>query len=102
MYGFGTHGTDIVGYTFSADNYCRDCIVDAVTSRPEYDGWVVAPEVRMSVEDNLSEIAAAFGVNREDERSFDSGDFPKVIFGSQIEDTTERCGGCGEPLIDNS
>ena len=92
------HATDIVGYTFCADNLCPACTVAAVTSDSRYDGWALAPGVRMSAEDNLSEIAAAFGIKRDDESSYDSGDFPKVIFASMAEDD-ETCGNCGEELI---
>jgi hypothetical protein len=92
------HATDIVGYTFCADNLCAACTVAAVAADPRYDGWALAPGVRMSAEDNLIQIAAAFGVNRDDESSFDSGDFPKVIFASMAEDS-ETCGNCGTELI---
>lgn len=94
-------GADIVGYTFDADIYCPDHIIEALPTGEggAYDGWALASGVRMSTEDNLKEIAAAFGIEREDEATFDSGDFPKVIFASQLEDD-ERCGVCHEPLID--
>lgn len=92
--------TDIVAYTFQADTYCPDCIIDQLPTGPDqaFDGWAVAPSVRMSVEDNLTEIAAAFQIDRFDESSFDSGDFPKVVFDSQVE-FTEYCGSCGSELI---
>lgn len=96
---YGTHATDIVGYMFTADVYCSDCIIDVVTCQPQFYGWALAEGVQMSTEDNLSEIAAAFSIDRMDEGSFDSGEFPKVIFGSQVESDEERCGACEEPLI---
>lgn len=86
--------SDIVGYMFNADIYCPAHIGDPVGDR--YDGWRLAEGVRMSAEDNLDEIAAAFGIDREDETSFDSEDFPKVIFRDQAEG--HSCGICGEPL----
>lgn len=55
-------------------------------------------------------MAERFGIDRADERSFDSGDFPKVIFGNQVHDgchadngyepgqCADRCGGCGQHL----
>jgi hypothetical protein len=97
---YWVHAADIVGYTYSADIYCPDCIVAALpTGDGEvFDGWKLADGVRMSVEDNLNEIAGAFGINRDDESSFDSGDFPKVIFASMAEDA-ETCGACGGDLI---
>jgi hypothetical protein len=47
-----------------------------------------------SVEDNLDEIASdpSYPINRNDEHSFDSDVFPKVVFSSQLEDN--YCGGC--------
>jgi len=90
---------DIVAYTFNADTYCPDCIIDALPTGDgqAFDGWKLAAGVVMTVEDNLAEIAHAFSIDRMDEWSYDSGDFPKVVFESQIEDV-EHCGGCGREL----
>lgn len=89
--------TDIVGYTFRADTYCPEHVLAVLTATPEFEGWALADGVAMSVEDNLDEIAAAFGVNREEEYSFDADEFPKRIFRWQLE-RVEHCGTCGEPL----
>lgn len=95
------HATDIVAYTFNADTYHPWCILDVLPTGPgeAYDGWALAEGFRMSTEDSLSEIAAAFGIDRMDEGSFDSGDFPKVVFAYQVENDDDVCGSCGEPLI---
>lgn len=90
----------IAGYTFQADNYCPWCIIGVLpTGEGEaFDGWAIAGGAPpISVEDNLDEIAAAFSIDRYDEGSYDSDDFPKVIFGT---DTTEDdvCGACGEEI----
>ncbi len=66
----GQKAWDIVGYTFQADNYCPGCIIDQLPTGPG---------------------------QPYDETTFDSGDFPKVIFSSQLEDT-EHCGACGWEL----
>lgn len=90
----------IVGYTFAADNYCPGCVVTQLPTGPgqAYDGWALAAGAApMTVEDNLTEIAEAFGIDRFDERTYDSGEFPKVIFADSVEG--DRCGGCGEFLI---
>lgn len=92
---------EIVGYTFQTDVYCwGDCVIRALpTGEGEpYDGWALADGVRMSTEDNLDELALAFGIDRNDEHSFDSGDFPKVIFADSVQDD-ERCCACGGELI---
>lgn len=82
-----------VGYDFNADHYCLDCIV-AVIFKPNetyaspFGGHTVV--IRNGgngtsrrecncTEHRLDRIAAARGINRMDERSFDSGDFPKAI-----------------------
>lgn len=95
---YGTHATDIVGYSYQADIHCPPCIVDIFRSQ----GRTKVAPTSIGVEAALNHAAQLEGVNREDERSFDSAEFPKVIFGSQVESSDERCGGCGEPLIDNS
>ncbi|WP_301851148.1 hypothetical protein [Rhodococcus pyridinivorans] len=40
----------------------------------------------MAVEDALDQIAASNGIDRMDERTFDTNDFPKVIFVDQLTD----------------
>lgn len=104
MYGYGTKGTDIVGYTFQTDQFHPQCIIDQLPTGEggAFDGWALAEGAApMSVEDNLTEIAAAFQIDRQNEHSFDSDkDFPKVIFASQVESSSELCGACHEPLVD--
>ena len=96
---YGQKARDIVGYTFQAENYCSGCIIDQLPTGPGrmYDGWALAPGVSMPVEANLNEIAYAFGIDRDDETTFDSGDFPKVIFLSQLVGI-EYCEACGWEL----
>jgi hypothetical protein len=100
---------DIVGYQFQADTYCPGCIVGQLPTGPDeaYDGWTLATGVTMTPEDNLTELAAAFNIDREDESTFDPGDFPKVVFRDSAEDypyghdgDAETCGACGGTLID--
>lgn len=94
-----SHATDIAGYTFKTETYCRYCIIDALPTGPgqPYEGWKLAAGVSMPTEENLDEIAAAFQIDRDDESSFDSNDFPKVIFDSQAEET-DVCSVCHEPI----
>ena len=90
---------DIVGYTYKADHYCPSHIVERLPTGPseDFDGWALAHGVTMTAEENLDEIAVAFGIDRGDEASFDSGYFPKVVFRDQTDDDTV-CGVCHEPL----
>jgi len=88
---------EIVGYTFNADVYCPHHIIAALPTGDgePFDGWTTV--VPMSTEDNLSEIAYAFQIDRMDESSFDYGDFPKVIFASDASED-DYCATCGETL----
>jgi hypothetical protein len=67
----------IVGYTYQADVWCPDCIVNELGP--------------------LDEAAEKRGIDAMDEHSYDSGDFPKVIFSAMIEDD-EYCCQCNEVL----
>lgn len=110
--------TDIVGYTYRADQYCPCCIVGQLPTGPggAFDGWGLATGVTMPTEENLSEIAAAFGIDRMNERSFDSDEFPKVVTAEMArsigqgdtvptywetggDDYADRCGNCGKVLV---
>lgn len=93
-------GDDIVAYQYKAALYCARDIVKQLPTAPgePFDGWQLAEGAsRMSTEDDLNEIADAFGINRQDESSFDSGDFPKVVFRDQLGDD-DRCDTCGVEL----
>lgn len=71
---------DIVGYTYKADNYLPETLIELMISN-----GTASPGARgMSAEDVLDQIAATNGIDREDEYSFDTDDFPKVIFVDQI------------------
>lgn len=94
---------DIVGYTYQADQYCTDCIMDQVRADlpEELHGPVDEDggEYPWDAEWFLTQIALHTDIDRMDEHTFDSDDFPKVIFASQVEDT-EHCGNpdCEETL----
>jgi hypothetical protein len=85
----------VVGYAFRGELLCPTCLLDALRTGDgePFDGWALADGVQMTVEDNLSELALSFGVDRYDERTFDSDDFPKVLFSSDADDdASSRCG----------
>lgn len=89
---------EIIAYVYRADIFHPRCIVDTLPTYEggAFDGWRnLTPEP--TVEGELSEIADAFGFDRDDEYSFDSGDFPKVVFG--YEDMSDQyCGHCLDPI----
>lgn len=80
-----TKSFDIVGYDYQADTYCDHCICIALGS-----------DIRkgtLSTEAYLDLVAIARAVDRMNEHSFDSGEFPKVIFADNGE---FECASCGE------
>lgn len=86
---------DIVGYTYQADIYGPECIVGLVARDlgVEHD----TAGAGFTVESALDALASAAAIDRQDERSFDSDDFPKVVFRDQLE-PDDRCGECGRRL----
>jgi hypothetical protein len=93
--------TDIAGYSYAADIYCPAHILPAMGKR-RLPG--------KTVEQSLATYARGAGIDPQDERSYDSGDFPKVIFADGIHDVCtasegyepgqcgDACGICHEPL----
>lgn len=76
-----TNAADIAGYTYRADNYRPETLIDVMIGANE-----LSPAARdMSVEDALDQHAAALAIDRYDEHSFDSSEFPKVIFWGQVD-----------------
>ena len=86
---------DIVAYVYNAEILCRPCmrykaafLNEAIGINSEFVG----------VEKLLDNWAKAAEINREDESSFDSDEFPKVVFLDQIGES-ETCDNCGEEII---
>ena len=86
----------IAAYTFQADIFCSECIVGEIT---DVHGEDVNPCVRdhEDVEGVLDCIAREMSINRMDESSFDSDDFPKVIFSEDVS-IGDICSGCWEVI----
>ncbi len=83
--GFAPH--EVVGYILGAEAYCPTHTITALPTGPgeAFDGWAIAADaVILCPEDNLDEIAWAFGINRRDEQTFDSEDFPKVLLAQDV------------------
>lgn len=83
---------DVVGYTFQAATFCPRCIVPIVEGSIDYPP--VASVSGLSAEGGLGLLAKALHLNRMDESSYDSGDFPKVIFRDQLDDTEMALNTC--------
>lgn len=93
------NSADIVAYTFAGGNYHPQCLRLPTGEGEAFDGWALAASVFMSVEDDLDQVANALQINRRDETTFDSDEFPKVVFLDQVVEG-ECCFRCGEDLIE--
>jgi hypothetical protein len=83
----------IAGYTYKAAQYCPNCIVDKVLNSMGLEGHGLSYDT----EEALERLAISEGIERYDEHTFDSDDFPKVIFSDWIE-PDQHCSACGEEL----
>jgi hypothetical protein len=101
---------DIQGYQFQANTYCADCIGEVVFSQYEEKLYPHAKLMRLSeggeekliyrtlsAEECPNTIANKLRTDREDERSFDSSEFPKVILDA-CQEEHDICGACHEDL----
>lgn len=93
------HATDIVAYTYRAETLCPHCIM----ARFNADG-----RLGDDVEKVLQWHAKLRGIDIFNERTYDSGDFPKVVFADQAhhcEDCKDfeyiTCDHCGEAIIND-
>jgi hypothetical protein len=84
----------IVGYTFSADNYCPSCIVSIYTSHRRYPTCFLP--IGDTVEQQLDVLALLADIDRTDEYSYDSSDFPKPIPKKMVDNAISHvyCGRC--------
>lgn len=85
-----TRATDIAGYTYKTETLCRDCTMQAVSQ----DARVNLP-CGITIETWLDVVAARLGINRYDEREYDSSDFPKVVFTHQLDNLDHFTHDCG-------
>lgn len=83
-YTYGPKAWDIVGYTYAADQYCRGCMWQIAVEWADLPAGLRDEMKSMGTEDALDAAAKFWGIDRQGEDTFDSGDFPKVIFESQI------------------
>ena len=73
---------EIAAYTYRAEVLCPTCLIEAMISAGD-----ASPAARdMPTEDVLDQRAGANAINPDDETSFDSDEFPKVVFLDQLPD----------------
>lgn len=87
----------IVGYTYTADIYCPDCIGKQLSANyPDaLQSWRFD---YVTTESDLNRAANLLELERMDEHTFDSDQFPKVIFADS--ECGEHCGNCHKPLVE--
>lgn len=102
----------INAYVFQADIVCCDCIAEWAEKELKEEGYTPS-DIESVVRDKgpaydvgflayrssalLDELSTVWQINVEDEYSYDSDDFPKVVFADQIEGK-EYCGTCHEEI----
>lgn len=90
----GRKAWDIAGYTYNAETLCQPCTRRIAAFANEANGRNAE---FVGIEDLLDQWAVDDLIVREDEHSFDSDDFPKVVLVSSLLDG-ETCDKCGEEL----
>lgn len=76
------HFAPPVGYTFRAEIYPADKILDVIELGLPV---IISPfDRRVAIEERLKNLADALGIDYGDERSYDSNDFPKPVFEEQL------------------
>lgn len=83
----------VVGYQFRAAEYCPEHGVKALLAHEGLEGHGLS----YIPEEALDLMARFRGLERMDEATFDSDDFPKVIFASDTEGES-HCETCGAEL----
>jgi len=73
---------EIAAYTYRAETHCPACVIETMIT----DGDASPAARDMPTEDVLDQCAAASAIDRADESSFDSDEFPKVVFLHQVHD----------------
>lgn len=86
-----TGSTKIAAYFYGEKPLCSSCVRDIVI--PYY----LVHNTNRSTESILSEVAQEHGINRNDEASFHSHEFPKPILKPDLIDG-EKCFVCGRTL----
>lgn len=95
--------TDVVAFTYRADTYHPECVLHLVKADYPLDyplASTIAPGD--DAESILSTVARSMKLDTQNEYTFDSDVFPKVVFASQVESAAETCGFCGVPIIPNN
>lgn len=89
------NAAEIAGYTFDAELFHPNCLISVLVLNRE----LSPAALDMGNERALDQHAAANGIDRADESSFDSSEFPKVVFVDQVDADEDICAHCADYLI---
>lgn len=94
-----THSSSIAAYMYAAELVCPDCITVIATEQIEkLDEGASARGTCDGFPDQLvARWARRANIDINDEHSYDSDTFPKVVFADQV-DEGETCARCHEEL----
>lgn len=84
----------VVGYVWRAETFCPKCLRRKLFT----EGKISMKEKSLPPEDLLDIKAEELGIDRNDEWSFDSDNFPKVIFATDVEFDDDICGSCDKTV----
>jgi hypothetical protein len=84
----------VVGYAYMAAFWCPKCLRDELYLQKK----VQREHKKLPPEEILDLIAFHNGINRQDEYSFDSYSFPKVVFATDVEFGEDFCTNCGKMI----
>jgi hypothetical protein len=84
---------EVAAYTYRTEVYCPACLITRMIAA----GDASPAAGDLPAEDVLDQCAEAAALHRTDEASFDSSEFPKVVFLDQVRDA-DTCGYCHAPL----
>jgi hypothetical protein len=87
------NGTHIAGYFYRGQVYGPECIGKLFMERR-----YVAGLDYQDAEAVLDHAARRFGINRHDQRSYSSRQFPHPLYLSDVSEA-DRCTICGRPLL---
>ncbi len=89
------NGTDPIGYLFRGETFCPVCIHDLFVP------YEFASDPRLSTEEILDRVARDRGINRHDEKTVGTRQFPQALY---IDDVTgaDLCFFCGARLVDET
>ena len=104
MTSYGLRADTIVGYTFKAETLCPACTFKAVLADLRIDGPLGTKAATDLWNEDTEAMLDFFApicdppVDRQDEYTFDSDDFPKVLFSAFL-DEDEACCNCSRWLL---